>query len=128
MKSNEAKSVELPDDAEITGGANYDAVVSPNEMLDPAEAGIHYCWAAKNDRQHPSGVPALESQGYKLSTKKHRSLDCVLMEIPQRVVDQRERQRQEREVEVRRAALRSSAIPGQSVQTFDNHGQFGKAK
>jgi hypothetical protein len=127
--STKASALELPDDATMSAGANYehDDPYEPNQK----EPGYYYFAAANdNDTSRPDGIARLLTEGYELcTTEKITAPDCKLMRIP---IEMRNKK------EARKRALRAqgsiqdnkciSGVPVESTVKFSDHGQIRKVK
>jgi hypothetical protein len=79
-KKPEAQPLEVSDDALIKILTNYE--VGGLKVYDE-DPNMRYFFAADDDDKiRPDGVHRVKDLGYRISEKKHNSVDCVLMEMP----------------------------------------------
>lgn len=116
--NKDAQVAELPDDSEFDLGANYD--VRSIEVEDP-DPSMKYFFAVKDDGGgRPDSVYSCKRMGYEVSKKKcSGSPDCLLMEIPLRVFEARQKARMKRDAEDLRQEMQPK---GEQFTVSDSHG------
>jgi hypothetical protein len=76
----EAKPLEINDDELIDILTNYE--IGGLKVYDEDPAMRYFFAANDDDKIRPDGIHRVMELGYRVSEKKHNSVDCVLMEIP----------------------------------------------
>ncbi len=101
VPSDEAQPAEFPTIDELLAGPNYNQAGLLVTDPDPA---MQYYWASPSkDPDDPQGVAACESKGYRVSSKKHNSRDCILMEQPKELYEARMAHEREQQKEIEEA-------------------------
>lgn len=113
-----AIAAEFPEFAEVVTGADFGADDLAVENPDPK---MRYYWAAKGDPSRADGVDRVKQLGYRVSEKKHSSVDCVLMETPRDLYDYRMRQQAEANRKKMRTVRRDVEAPAeQGLEVMDH--------
>jgi hypothetical protein len=112
--NSSAEPAELPDDTEIKGLVDYEEDYPRVFDPDPDRA---YFFAAQGDPSRPDGVERKRQEGYVMSSKKHNSPDCALMEISKAIRDHREAVRCQR----MKDALGASMRPAEGLEKIDGY-------
>lgn len=119
-----AEPVDLPDDTDISVGANY-AVADPCEP-DKRLPGFYYFAAANDgDNSRPDGVAQCLLRGYEVcQEEKIASADCKLLRIP--IAKRDAQQKRLRDARVAASRSESAGLPGvpeESLWRSDDHGK-----
>lgn len=124
QQPGKAEPVDLPDDADISGGANYD-LADPCKPDKELPGFRYFAAAADGDNSRPDGVPQCLLRGYEVCTEeKIASADCKLLRIPLAKWDaQNERKRAARNAANRRESNTLTGVPEESMWREDAHGK-----
>jgi hypothetical protein len=124
MSKNETKAepAELPDDVDISVGADYE-LEDPCKPINPQPGFRYFAAANDGDTSRPDGVARCKQMGYEVCTEeKILSTDCVLMRMP---LAKWEKQTNARISAARKAALTAGnaihGVPAKSLWQSDDH-------
>lgn len=119
-KPTDAEPAEFSDDSSIDAGANY--TYDPFRITDPDPAMRYFFAADDKDAIRPDGVRRLVAEkGYRKSEKAHGGgADCVLLEIPLSVWEQRQAAKVKRDARAVADSMRPSE--GREVLPGHRHG------
>ena len=120
----EAQPLEINDDEEIEVHTNYD--IDNPLYIEGEDPSMRYFFAANDgDKSRPDGVARVEQLGYRKSEKKHGSTDCVLMETPRKLWEDREKKKREnRSLAYKKSVSQLAQAAGDSVVTLDKAGGY----
>lgn len=119
-RPTDTEPAEFPDGTEIQAGANY--AYDPFRIVDPDPEMKYFFAADDKDAIRPDGARRLMAEkGYRKSDKAHGGgADCVLLEIPLSVWEQRQAAKAKRDASALTDSMRPSV--GREVLPGHRHG------